>query len=230
MENKVLVILKNIFNILARNDKLFLESNNLVEFSDSEIKTPIGDIFPFLLNQKSNLKDQIIDTNFLVKLVDALSKNNSIVRLNHIGFCYKVDSQEKEKERLIELIKQSKFHLYQEQSNDDGLWLFIGNTDDWENPLIELLPVEKTNDHWVDYWLPHIQIDIDTALTGKEIEDTVRSTFNNTIEPYQIKIDGVVYIVRNRIGVIGGVNINIDLATNSRNVQIARQNSLIKVI
>jgi hypothetical protein len=158
-----------------------------------------------------------------------LTEKESLVRLSHIGFCYKVSSLKAEKDRLINLVKQSRLHLYQEESNDDGLWFFIGNIEHWEDPTIEFIPIKSTKDKYVDYWLPHIQIDIDTKLSGEEIESIVKSVFGREITPYPIKIEGTTYIVRNRLGVINGVNIFLDLATSQRNVKYLKQNLWSKI-
>lgn len=229
MDHKLLSVLKTMFKVLSRNEELVFQDKNLFEFSETEISIPTGNILPSLIKHKSKLSDQFIDLELLKQLIDTLTIDQSIIRLNHIGFCYKVDSQEKEKERLIDLMKQTDFHLYQEKSNDDGLWLFIGDTNNWEKPMIELVPVEKTNDKWVDYWLPHIQVDIDTNLTTKEIENRISSVFGNAIKPYLISIERVVYIVRNYLGTIEGININFDLATSARNVKLLRQYSFTRI-
>ena len=68
--------------------------------SDSQIVTPIGDVTPILFNQKSKLKNKMIDLNLLKNLVSVLDCNGSIVRLNHIGFGYRVQSQQAERQRL----------------------------------------------------------------------------------------------------------------------------------
>lgn len=229
MAYKILNVLKKILSVLSCNDTLVLINTKLFDLSDTEVSTPAGNILPLLLEHKSTLSDHPVNFELLEQLIDILNNNQSIIRLNHIGFCYKVSSQEKEKERLIRLIKQTKFHLYQEKSSDDGLWLFIGDTNKWDDPLIELVPVEKTKDKWVDYWLPHVHIDIDTALTAREIEKRVSSIFTSTIKPYLITIEGTVYSVRNYLGIINGVNFYLDLATNSRNVKLARQSLLKKI-
>ena len=229
MEKSLIKKLNEVITILSNTGNLsFIDG--LLTISDIGIITPVGNILPSLENHKSNLKDQFINLDLLNKLIGYLTAKKSLIRLNHIGFCYKVSSQENEKKRLSNLIQKSQYHLYQEQSNDDGLWLFVGNTEVWEKPMIELLPVEKTNDQWVDYWLPHIQIDIDTALTGEEIEGIVRSVVGKTITPFSITLDGIVYIVRNRLGIVDGINLSLDLATNSRKVQYSRQNLLSKII
>lgn len=229
MKYQIVDTFKNIYSLLTCNDKLIFHNKELFNFSDTDIFTPVGNTLPLLLKYKSKLLDHPVNFELLRLLINRLTNDQSIIRLNHIGFCYKVFSQEKEKERLIDLIKQTKFHLYQEKSNDDGLWLFVGNVNNLEEPLIELVPVEKTTDKWVDYWLPHIQIDIDTNLTTKEIENRVLTIFGTTIKPYLITIDGIVYIVRNHLGNVNGVNIYLDLATSERNVKLMRQHLLTRI-
>jgi hypothetical protein len=223
MDTKILTKLKEVLKILSNNGNVSFKDNDLFTLSNSEILTPIGDIIPRLTIHRSKLKDQFIDTDLFIKLIDKLSKDKSIIRLDHIGFCYKVDSLAKEKDRLIELITGSKYHLYQEPSNDEALWLFMGNIKNWEEPVIELLPIEKTNDKWVDYWLPHIQLDIDTTLNGKEAESLVKSVCGNYIVPFAVTIENSICIVRNRLGTIDGVNITLDLATTARNVRSLRE-------
>jgi len=223
MESNLLIKLHSVLNTLFANDNLSFKDKDLFKLSDSDIQTPIGCILPLFNTQKSKLKDQFIDYDLLRKLIDKLSENKSIIRLDHVGFCYKVDSLEKEKERLINLTKQSKYHLYQEPSNDDGLWLFFGNIKNLYNPVIELVPIQHTDDKWVDYWLPHIEIDIDTTLNGNEAEYLVKSVCGNSIVPFAITIGNDICIVRNRLGTIDGVNITLDLATTARKVKSLRE-------
>lgn len=227
MKHELLNTFKKLLSALSCSETLFFRNTRLLDISETGIMTPVGDILPLLLANRSKLSDHPVDFELLKQLIERLNSDQSMVRLNHVGFCYKVLFQEEEKERLIQLIQPTEFHVYQEKSNDDGLWLFIGDTSKWEEPLIELLPVEKTQDKWVDYWLPHIHIDIDTTLTAKYIENSVNSVFTNTIKPYRVIIDGTVYIVRNYLGRIDGVNIYLDLATRSRNVRFTRQHLLV---
>ena len=87
-----------------------------------------------------------------------------------------------------------------------------------------------SDDPQIDFFLSHIQIDIDTTLDSSGIEDVVKEVFNNSVKLYHVAIiNGITYIVRNRLGVIDGVNIFIDLATNSRNVKSHRQINLKKI-
>lgn len=225
MASDFITTLTSLFECLSINKKLSITitDNELLSISDNKILTPIGNVSPLLSHHKSNLKDQFVSLQSVYKLINNLTENNALVRLNHVGFCYKVSSQQQEKERLIKLLRNSKMHLYEEPSNDESAWLFIGNADRWEDAMIELLPIEKTEDKWVEYWLPHVQIDIDTSLSEQEIKSYIRSNLGDSVTLFSIAIDGVVYIVRNRLGTIDGINITLDLATNSRNVKYQRQ-------
>jgi hypothetical protein len=221
--------LNKMFTILSGSDKLVSKNTDLIDFSETEIFTPVGNIATLLNKHVSKLPDHPINFNLLKLFVNKLNVGQSIIRLNHIGFCYKVNSQENEKKRLVGLIKSSNYHLYEEKSNDYGLWLFIGDTNKWEKQMIELLPVVKTDDKWIEYWLPHIHIDIDTNLSSKEIEDLIRIVYGNRIKPFPIIIDGIIYIERFRLGSIGGINLFLDLATKVRNVKYSRQNLLTRI-
>ncbi len=222
--------LQKIIRILSKNKNLEFSHPQLANISKDKIITPIGDALTLFSNKRSKFSNDLVDLELIEELIDQLTDNKLIVRLSHIGFCYKVSSAKDEKIRVTNLAKQLNLHLYQEESNDDGLWLFVGDASKWEDPVIELLPIENTNDTYVDYWLPHIQIDIDTNLTGKEIDKIIRSIFGKMIIPYYIKIDGTTYIIRNRLGIIDGVNIFLDLATNSRKVKYARQDLWKKIV
>jgi len=230
MEPIFLSTLEELFKTLSLNKKLVIKDKNLISFSNKKIQSPVGDIFPLLTRQKSNLKDQFVEIEKFKKLITILSENNAVVRLNHVGCCYKIDSQGAEEKRLFDLINDSQFHLYVEPSNDDGVWFFIGNSDKWQEMMIELIPVVSTSDKWKEYWLPHIQIDIDTTLSEEEIIEYVQSVFGKEVTPFPIEIDGIVYIVRNRLGTVGGINIMLDLATKARNVQFQRQKLLKEIV
>ncbi len=220
--------LKEIFQTLSLCKNLDFDGCS-VKIDDSQIMTPIGNVIPILFNQKSTLKNDMIDLDVLKNLTTVLDDNHSIVRLNHIGFGYRVQSQQTERQRLINLARKTDQFLYEEKSNDFGLWLFLGNTGIWEKPLIEFVPVEVDDPH-IELRLPHIQIDIDTTLGSNEIERVVKDICNSTVTSYHVaKIDGITYIVRNRLGVIDGVNLFLDLATNSRNVKAHRQQYLKKI-
>lgn len=228
MENKLLESLRSIINTLSSNTKLNFDNEDLFKISSTDITTPIGNPL-ILLKEKSKLKDKIIDLNLLKDLVNYFNNDDSIIRLNHIGFGYLVDSKQSEKQKLVKLVQKTEFYLYEEESNDFGLWLFMGNTDKWQDILVEFVPVEKSNKNY-DQYLPHIQIDIDTKCSSVEIDNLIKKYFGNKITSYHIAvINGITNIVKIKLGVIDGVNIFLDLATNSRNVKYHRENLLKKI-
>lgn len=209
--------------------KIVVNEKTLFFLSNKELMLPIASESFFENNNP--LKDSFVENEDLKNLIRDLSNLKAIIGLNHIGFCYKCDSQVKERERIKNAVTRTDWQLYEMESNDDGLWLFVGNKDDWHDPLIELLPVEKTNDKWVNYWLPHIQIDIDTKLSHKELEERIKSAFKEKVIPFRsCVIDGVVYGVRARLGNVGGVNIVLDFATKERRIQYSREHLLSKVL
>ena len=227
-QSELLQTLKTIIGILSINKNLLFENSDLFEISSSKITTPIGDPLT-LFKQKSRNRDEIIDLGQLKDFVNCINISDSIVRLNHIGFGYLIDDKQLEKQRLIKSVQETNFYLYEEESNDFGLWLFMGNIEKWQNLLIEFVPVEKSDENYDEY-LPHIQIDIDTKYSSVKIDDLIVKYFDNKVKSYHIAvIDGITYIVRVKIGSIDGVNIFLDLATNSRNVKKHREEFLKKI-
>lgn len=159
-----------------------------------------------------------------MSLIAKIKTNGNLKGINHIGFCYKVASKQAEVKRLLDIAKAKNIPLYQEPSIDDGDWLFAGDITDITNPLLELIPHEgNTDDKWIDYWLPHIQFDIDTSLSTEEVEVIVKELINDPGVPYSIQIDGITYIQRVHLGSVEGVNIFLDIATNNRDPTYRRQ-------
>ena len=185
-----------------------------------------------LFNQPSNLNDEFVPLQEIKDFFSYLFSNNFYKRLNHVGFCYHVDSISDEKERLIREAKKANFHLYEETSNvPHHSWLFLGNTKDWRNPLVEFILIEETDDKWKDYWLPHIQIDIDTVLSDDEIMELVLKTIKGTIKPFPLfKTEEFTVITRVRLGVISGININLDVGFEGRMARYHRVKMLTKLV
>lgn len=223
MKSQLLKYLQNIFSQLENIAGLSLSDSALLNFSDTKLITPLGDVLPLLTNSKSKLENHFIKLPVISELIHLLSEEQSLVRINHIGFCYKVDNLDEEKSRLVQMANNTSFQLYEESSNDQNLWLFLGNLIEYDTTTLEFVLVEHSADRWVEYWLPHVQIDIDTTLSEEQIRTLVKNACGNQIKPYAIKIGGVAYIIRCRLGNIDGVNINLDLATNKRDVKFLRE-------
>lgn len=218
----LLTKLTDVLSIITQQGKINTDTP-LLTVTKSALLTPVGDMHPLLTRHKSKLPDQFVEKDLLVRLVEKLAADKHFIRLDHIGFCYKVDPLEAEKERLINAVKKTPYHLYQEPSNDEGLWLFLGDIADWQKPVLEFVPIQSTADKWADYWLPHIQIDIDTDLAGSEIVLLVKQVCGKAVYPFSITIGREVCIVRNRLGTLDGVNITLDLATTARDVKALRE-------
>ncbi len=195
-----------------------IEKNGLLKIEEGKIVTPISNDMLSLLSYRATVPNAFRDQSLVQNLVNDIRASGGYKGINHIGFCYKVASKDTEAKRLVKAAINSHTPIYREPSNDEGDWLFVGDfSDDITNPVLEIIPHEgNTNDKWVDYWLPHIQFDIDTGLSPDEIKTIVRKYISDRFVPYSIQIDGITYIQRVRLGCTEGVNIYLDLATNNR--------------
>lgn len=223
MNSNIASTVLQIIQILSTNEKMNFLHPNLPKFAEGNISTSLGNIYPLLTSYRSILPDKFPNLILLKQLVDQLGSTSSIFGLDHIGFCYKTESSLKEKERLIKIASRNSIPIYEEPSNDDGLWLFAGNITQINAPVIEFVPIENTTDTDKEYWLPHIQLDIDTILSSEDILDIIKNIYGNEITPFSFVINGTTYIIRCRLGIVEGINIFLDLATSSRNVTHLRQ-------
>lgn len=207
--------------------KIGNQVGEILRISEQVIKSPINDIEKLLVSKISPLPDQLPEYELLSQFIGELNKLKAIKGLNHIGFCYHVSSQEQEKSRLLSETLPGDVFLYEEPSNDLAKWYFVGNTDNWESPMIELLPAESNNYTFIDYWMPHIHIDIDTTLDENQIESLLYKIYDGDPKPFRCTvIDDVIYTVRTRLGIIDGVNLFLDLSTNHRDIEYSRKNIL----
>lgn len=192
------------FNFSSISDGQVLIGKNrdvqLLDLSGDDLKSPVGEITTLLTSGRKLLPDNVVDSKNLDRLVNRLLQNKSIIRLNHIGFCYQVVSLEDEKTRLIKSLKNLDYHFYEELSSSEDVWLFLGNVDKWDDPTLEFVLIKNTSDPDKDYWLPHIQIDVDTTLSPNQINDLIQEVYSGKIKPFPIVIDGTTYIMRCRLG------------------------------
>lgn len=193
------------------------DGQKLLDISPTGIAIPGVSTDDKLFRHPSPLSDSCVQNDQVKNLFDYLASNNLFQRLNHLGVCYQVESIEKEKKALSDEIKKSGWHLYEESSNDGSAWLFVGDKTQWQDPLVELVLVERTEDKWKDYWLPHFQIDIDTYLDGDEIEKLIIESFQGKVKPFRIiETKKFIVLVRARLGVISGINVNLDMGFEGR--------------
>ncbi|MCX6813707.1 MAG: hypothetical protein NT078_00535 [Candidatus Azambacteria bacterium] len=192
------------------DDSLLTINKNEFEFFDEQV-------IKYLNQNKNKLTDAFVDFNDLKTFCRCLKKESKNITLNHLGLCYQVEAKSLERNRLMGVVKERNIHLYEMPSNDSTLWLFVGNKSSPESPLIELLPVEKINDYYLDYWLPHVHLALHTNLKAEEIKYLTHTAFkgNRTANPSVVK-NNIIYQLRVWLGLISGININLDLATNER--------------
>lgn len=164
----------------------------------------------------STLTDAWIDEKQLTKFLQFLQKASASFLLNHVGFCYQVKSQTKEQNRLSKIAGGLKTNIYSAPSNDLALWLFIGEKNNHQQPMLEFLPVKKAEDYFADYWLPHIHLDLFTTLTSNQIKYTTHNILkgSRTANP-TVVFDNIIYQQRVWLGVVDGININLDLSNNT---------------
>lgn len=218
---KLLQQIQTIYQLLDDNR---IQERGLLTIKDDSLASPIAADMLSLFSYRTSKSDTFRDQAIIENLIAKLKASRNFKGINHIGFCYKVVSKEAEVTRLVGIAKDKNTPVHQEPSIDDGDWLFVGDITDVRNPLLELIPHEgTTNDRWIDYWLPHIQFDIDTDLSPKEIKVIVKGFINDPGVPHAIQIDGITYIQRVHLGCVEGVNIFLDIATNNRDPNYRRQ-------
>jgi hypothetical protein len=208
--------IESIYRLLEDNR---IEELGLFRIEDGRVSTPLADDTLSLLTHRSKRSDEFIEQSAIEGLIAAIKASKEFKSINHIGFCYKVSSKENEVNNIVRQVSNKGYSVYQEPSSDDAAWVFVGDISEITNPLLEFLPHEgQVNDKWIDYWLPHIQFDIDTGLSPDEIEVLVKKFIRKPFTPYSIKIEGVTYIQRVNLGCIEGVNLMLDISTNNRDI------------
>jgi len=208
--------LQDIYSLLA-DDRI--EKLGLFRIENGRLVTPFADNTLALFAYKSKRADTFVEQPVVRGIIDALKADGAYKGINHIGFCYKVDSKESEVKRITGQVGGKKWSVYRETSSDDAAWIFVGDISEVTNPMLEFLPHEGDDtDRWIDYWLPHVQFDIDTTLSPLEVETLVKKFLDRPFTPYSINIDGVTYIQRVTLGCQDGVNIILDISTNNRDI------------
>jgi len=231
---QVAKLLSNSKNITIYKDerlKILSKDKLLLEIS----KNQVTGIFKNLinkLNRKSRLSDAFCNLNYLVNFLKYLDLHKHLLGFGHLGFCYQVKSPQQEKQQLKQDCSLAQIHLYQIPSTTPELWLFAGKTNELPYPMVEFLPIDKgVKDYYLDYWLPHIHFDIDTNLPPEKIKYLVHSLFkgSRTANPSVVYPEGI-YQQRVWLGVIEGVNIDLDLSTNLTKNKTERRTCMKKLI
>lgn len=192
-------------------------TSSLLSLDKNHFRFVDRQILNHFIEEKNSLTDAFVENDDLKVFCNHLLNKNSKPVLNHIGFCYQVGSKNLEKNRLASMANTNRLHLYEMPSSDASLWLFLGDKYSLSSPMIEFLPVEKVEDYYLDYWLPHIHLALHTSLNVEAIKHLTHEAFkgNRTANPTTIT-NNVIYQLRVWLGTVSGINIDLDLLTNER--------------
>ncbi len=166
-------------------------------------------------NRKSKLTNCLVEEKDFMLFIMRLAEESKIFSLNHIGFCYQVESRTEERKRLSKLAREHNHQLYEIVSDESALWLFMAKYSPDNEPILEFLPVESSNGFYDDYWLPHIHIDLDTMILKEKLKYLIHGSFKGKRSANISVADNErVYQIRLWLGVIDGINLCLDMTTD----------------
>ncbi len=206
------------------NEKLSIqiEGNSLLEVNEESILLlGLKDIEKRILPSKPFLSSSIFESVNLDNFFSELG--NSVTLFNHMGISYVCSDFDKEIFKLKNIISGSIFKIYEEDSGDPNQrWFFIGNKDNWQSPLFELV-MTKSSKPFTNQWIPHFQIDIDTDLSIKELENLASRHLKDNFFNWKLDIPnhGVV-LVMGELANINDTKIYLGLGTNLRDTHLHR--------
>lgn len=153
--------------------------------------------------------------------------SGSLVRLNHVGVSYFCDDLQKEVENLKGVSGSANISLYEEQSSEpDERWLFMGNADNWEDPMVEFVLNNNANSAVIS-WKPAFQIDIDTTLTLEQVKVLADQHLGKGFIQWQLDIpDYGTVLGMGLLGNVGNAKIALGIGTNLRGTEEYRKNEL----
>lgn len=153
--------------------------------------------------------------------------SNSLVRLNHVGINYFCDDMQQETQFLRSLAKTTATPLFEEQSSEpEERWLFLGNTADWQSPLVEIVLSEE-NKRQEMLWKPQFQIDVDTTLSIEEIKTLTNKHLGKGFVVWQLDVpDHGTVLAMGHLGKVGDANISLGIGTDKRETEYHRKNEL----
>jgi len=200
----------SIFELLTRHKILF--NNNFTGFkiSESSIKLFDIDINKKLINKNHQDWNKFNNYFSFLKRIEG-----NILKLNHIGFGYKVEDVDKEINEYKKLLPTD-YEIREEDSGDleNNRWFFIKHKTDKSILKIELVLYQT---YKYKPFIPQFQIDIDTNMSFFELNNLTNEYISKdfSLWNYDIPNYGVVMFM-GKIGEIDGVNIFLGLGTNLR--------------
>lgn len=226
-----------IFELLYKLKDLLIKSSQ-TKISDKEILILSNNKNYFRINNSSIIlfdlnilnklyrNDSSLDWNKFhefLKFIKAI--NNNIVKLNHLGFGYRVSDINEELKKYQRLLPDG-FHIFEERSDDlaNNRWFFVKHNTNKLIPKIELIFYQT--DKYKDYY-PQFQIDIDTDLSYDVLKDYANKYLGKDFFFWNFDIPNYGIVMgMGKIGIINGINILVGLGTNLRkNPQLNKVNN-----
>ncbi|MFA6183649.1 MAG: hypothetical protein WC682_00940 [Parcubacteria group bacterium] len=219
---------KEIDKFLLQNSYFFnLKINNtsLVKIDAQSIFLLNEDLTQKLFLADSCNKNHLIENNNLKNFLEATK--DSIVRLNHLGINYSCPSIDRELKKIKETIVGRNFKLYEELNDfPDQRWFFIGDKENWEQPLFELAITESATP-LCSQWTPHFQIDIDTNLVATELESLANKHLEDNFFTWKLDTPNYGLILEmGELVNINGTKICLGIGTTNRDTKIHREKNL----
>ena len=153
--------------------------------------------------------------------------SHSITRLNHIGISYFCENIDKEIGTYEKILENSNFKIYEGESGKArSRWFFIGDKNDWNSPLFEIV-LNENNGTLVDEWKPHFQVHIDTKFTIDEIENLTRKYFGHDFFKWKLDTPGYgIVCAMGFLGEIGCSKICLGIGFRNGSTEEYRKNGL----
>ncbi len=168
--------------------------------------------------QTTNTKTDILASNKVRDFLKVIEPK--FVRLNHVGISYFCNDLQEELKVYKNALLGTGLRIYQEQSESvNEKWLFIGDTNDWEAPLCEIVLNFSQTDYYKE-WVPAFQVDIDTTFTMQELEDIAIRHCGDNFWKWKLDVpDYGVILAMAILGEINGTKITLGVGTNLRNTK-----------
>ena len=207
----------------SNNNKLFellktlkIKSSKYIKLSNNKIIVDGYDMTSKLFNANTNKKTKL--KNYDLKKIKGLIDKLGVIRINHLGMGYSVDNLENEIKNIKNRVKSNIYidmdcNTYKKNREK---WLFAGNPNSKNiSRLFEIIIIK--NNHKLNVWNPHFQIDFDTNKTEKELNKILKTYSDKQIFRYNIlNKDKKLVLTMGQICKIGDINIIFGIGTKYR--------------
>lgn len=202
-----------------------VNNEQLVEINDDSILLVGSDITAKILPVcRKSISDSISNENiesFFGEL------KNSLLRLNHFGISYSCISIEDERKEIKKILHGTHFKLYEEPAESASQkWYFVGNLDNWENPLFEIVLSESKTPLCTE-WVPHFQIDLDSGLKFEELKILTEKYLKKDFIDWVLDIPNYgVVLAMGKLSNIDETKIYLSVSTDKRDTKFHREEIL----